>query len=709
MLCVPSMAKADLLYLNFGTATNYDGEATNKVSVSGTLTGDNPQTITTDAGTFLWEKAASQSSNTNVNTNHLRWYKGDILHITPAAGVTITKVRIKCTASNYCKNMGVSTGSITIATATPFINVWTGEANTEFTITASDAQVRCSWIEVEYTKVEGAVATPTIAMGENNTVVLSHADGADIYYTLDETTPSASSTKYEVPFTITGLTTVSAIAVKEGKSSAVVSKSVNLNTVGSIAEFIELASADAVKINAPVTAAYQNGINLYVKDANGDFLLVYGKIDGVTAQNGDVFASVTGTWSPYNGLPEMAVTAIGDKSAGTAVEPELIESIEETPGDRLSLYVVYNNVNIVKDASDDKGKTYTMTDENGDNLTLYNNFVASDNRYTPVEIPEGEGFNVYGFISTHKGTPQLQPVEVVGGQVMETVATPVFTPASGSALSVGDQITIECETEGAKIYFTTGNETPTADSQLYEGPLTFSEEVTINAIAVMDGMLDSEVVSATYTLYDPNARSAMYNFGDAAELVLPEGVAVPTVQSKVNENSVFNDKTFISGDISLLFTTTATSNNTYPQWWLGAKSLEARVYNGTTMTFAAATGKITSITFTKGGNSTSWTWPAANKLTITPAAGTLADQVWTAPEGGVQSVSFEFGASARIGTIEVAYAADTLAGIEGIGADNSDAPVEYFNLQGIRVSASNLTPGIYVRRQGSSVVKVLVK
>lgn len=700
------MAKADLLYLNFGTATNYDGEASaeSKVAVSGTLTGDNPQTITTDAGAFVWEKGAGQTNSTNVNANLLRWYQNDILHITPAAGVTITKLRIKCSSSSYGKvAMTVSTGSITDASAAPYVKVWTGEATSELTIKAG-AQIRCSWIEVEYTKVEGAVATPTIAMGENNTVVLSHAEGADIYYTLDETTPSEASTKYEAPFTITGLTTVSAIAVKDGKSSAVVTKSVNLNTVGSIAEFIELASADAVKINAPVTAAYQNGINLYVKDANGDFLLVYGKIDGVTAQNGDVFASVTGTWSPYNGLPEMAVTAIGDKSAGTAVEPELIESIEETPGDRLSLYVVYNNVNIVKDASDDKGKTYTMTDENGDNLTLYNNFVASDNRYTPVEIPEGEGFNVYGFISTHKGIPQLQPVEVIGGQVMETVATPVFTPASGSALSVGDQITIECETEGAKIYFTTGNETPTADSQLYEGPLTFSEEVTINAIAVMDGMLDSEVVSATYTLYDPNARSAMFDFTNPATLSpAPEVPTSSKTQIKLNEKN--NNNVFVSNAISLAFGDGTNENNSpviiYPTAAATKGNIEARIYQNNTMTFTGNQVKITKITFTQREGSTDWAG-----FTTTPEA-TVDGLEFTF--NNVGEVVFTSTKTSRFGTIEVAYAADTLAGIEGIGADNSDAPVEYFNLQGIRVSASNLTPGIYVRRQGSSVVKVLVK
>ena len=52
---------------------------------------------------------------------------------------------------------------------------------------------------------------------------------------------------------------------------------------------------------------------------------------------------------------------------------------------------------------------------------------------------------------------------------------------------------------------------------------------------------------------------------------------------------------------------------------------------------------------------------------------------------------------------------DGTAGIGDIDIDNSQAPVEFFNLQGIRVNADNLTPGVYIRRQGTDVRKVLVK
>lgn len=49
---------------------------------------------------------------------------------------------------------------------------------------------------------------------------------------------------------------------------------------------------------------------------------------------------------------------------------------------------------------------------------------------------------------------------------------------------------------------------------------------------------------------------------------------------------------------------------------------------------------------------------------------------------------------------------NVISGVEGVVADDENAPVEYFNLQGMRVAADQ--PGIYIRRQGSKVEKVSI-
>lgn len=83
----------------------------------------------------------------------------------------------------------------------------------------------------------------------------------------------------------------------------------------------------------------------------------------------------------------------------------------------------------------------------------------------------------------------------------ETVATPVFSVASGEVES-GTEVTITCTTEGAKVYYTTDGSEPTASSTEYTAAISIEADVTIKAIAVKDGMNDSAVASASYTLKD---------------------------------------------------------------------------------------------------------------------------------------------------------------------------------------------------------------
>lgn len=58
-------------------------------------------------------------------------------------------------------------------------------------------------------------------------------------------------------------------------------------------------------------------------------------------------------------------------------------------------------------------------------------------------------------------------------------------------------------------------------------------------------------------------------------------------------------------------------------------------------------------------------------------------------------------------TVNVKFTGES-QGIEEIGIDPADGPVEYYNLQGIRVAVDNLTPGFYIVRQGSKAAKILV-
>lgn len=80
-----------------------------------------------------------------------------------------------------------------------------------------------------------------------------------------------------------------------------------------------------------------------------------------------------------------------------------------------------------------------------------------------------------------------------------------------------------------------------------------------------------------------------------------------------------------------------------------------------------------------------------------------ADGLVTAVAAGEAVITADYAGSKAVCTVTV----EKQDGILGIEADNAE-PVEFYNLQGIRVSNPE-AGGIYIRRQGNNVTKVLVK
>ena len=72
------------------------------------------------------------------------------------------------------------------------------------------------------------VAAPTFSgetqFTESTQVTMSGPDGASIFYTVDGSTPTDQSLEYEEPITLSATTTVKAIAIKDGVSSSVTSR-----------------------------------------------------------------------------------------------------------------------------------------------------------------------------------------------------------------------------------------------------------------------------------------------------------------------------------------------------------------------------------------------------------------------------------------------------------------------------------------------------
>ena len=97
----------------------------------------------------------------------------------------------------------------------------------------------------------------------------------------------------------------------------------------------------------------------------------------------------------------------------------------------------------------------------------------------------------------------INPERLLVGKLYQApgkVATPTISPASWTE---GASITVElaCATDGATIHYTTNGDAPTSESTAYNSTnkITLSASATVKAIAVKDGMTNSDVATKSYT------------------------------------------------------------------------------------------------------------------------------------------------------------------------------------------------------------------
>lgn len=571
--------------------------------------------------------------------------------------------------------------------------------------------------------VAGAVDAPAITCADNMVIITADA-GCEIYYTTDGTEPNTSSAKYNSPFSITAKTTVKAIAVKDGKTSPTTTK--ECDYIGNYDGFTSFAAAGAGTqgtVDGPITAYYQNGQNLYVYDSKNKGMLLFGTTETYT--NGDVFESVTGTYTEYGTgkVPEITNYTLGAKSTGSAVSPEDGPSLDEISSneDWRYKYVKIYDVNITSLS----GSNFTIVDSSDETLTLpgYNKF--------KITVSEGEGFTIEGIVDIFNGNPQIYPISISGGTVYDVVETPVFTPESGATLNIGDEITIACATEGASIHYTTDGSEPTAVSEPYTGAaiLFTGGTFTVKAIAVKDGMADSDVATATYTEYVEGEETATFNFttlDDYNAMTSIPQEAAPAVNEvygiSTTDNTSGNEaEIFIAGTFKMTFA--KAEGTTLPRWFNANNGgLQCRTYKGNIINISSTDSHsfIKGIEITAPNGTTSfggYDLVPTDKDGVAQTSSTIftsaTKTTWTAAEGAyipTVTLTNRTTNNTYFTTIKVTYIVDNnVNAIDGIESDDENAPVEYFNLQGIRVNGDNLGTGIYIRRQGSKTTKVLIQ
>ena len=143
-----------------------------------------------------------------------------------------------------------------------------------------------------------------------------------------------------------------------------------------------------------------------------------------------------------------------------------------------------------------------QTSEEGALIPNYTGFVITNGTTTNRGIAKNSNNKFGAYATSNMNNPDYNfylDLFVYGGSVTPTVATPVFSMASGTYYET-IEVEITCATEGATIYYTTDGSDPTEDSEIYEEPIVVESDMTIKAIAMMEGYDNSGIATASYVI-----------------------------------------------------------------------------------------------------------------------------------------------------------------------------------------------------------------
>ena len=535
----------------------------------------------------------------------------------------------------------------------------------------------------------------------------------------------------------------------------------------SLAEWMQAKPAADEAINAALTVLYQNGKDLFVKQAD-----TYGFVYGDIAQeytNGQVIAAgATGHYEEYNGMPEIIPVAstFAKGYDGAPEAPQLITGDKVTDANLLH----YVRLESAKVEATETDRQFTVTAD-GATFTLWNRWSK-----TVTNVAAADDADIYGFIGKTKigdnievvlfptrfedngGTPvnpgdntatfdftqpgSLSPAQSMPGAGADNaVDVNGVTFTSGVITLVNDKGTnntsprLYKSKEESEVELRVYNGGSTTISSTNGASITRIEFVTAypanydnsnaDSGSLADAVWTGDATSVTFSWakdsqgkYSPSMQKVIVTYGEGGEpgpvqpteetatynFQDPTTLSDPFEAPASGEGIELDGRTFTAGKTSITLSR-GTNDKNAPRVFTSSKNVtDLRFYGDNTATIAGTGVTLKRIEFVCQYTS--------NFENSTASTGTLTDNIWT---GEAASVDFHFLKSNpnSSGTtfnpsctaIKVTYV--TSSGIEEVVTIDT-TPVEYYNLQGVRLEEP--APGqIVIRRQGNKVEKILVK
>lgn len=370
---------------------------------------------------------------------------------------------VTCGASGANFDVTVSVNGVTMIPDT--VNVTATVNDTiEFTALPATGEIKISYVNhgkaiylnqilLGY-EIPAAVEAPHFSVAEGSlfnptkVAISTLTEDASIYYTLDGTEPTDTSTLYTDSILVSATTTIKAIAVKDGVSSEVSTVTYNFPIeVANIAAFLAAKEQNIASIiTGDVTVIFQNGGNTFVKDESG-YILIYGDLGYHELVNGDVLSRVCGVYAIYNGVHELVPAqdyTLAEPTKGTEVAPEVRTIASITEAD-VNVYVALNGVSPVADVTFTEGTqtNVTLTENSNADATIV---ARSTFKQIAGTFTANSSVDVAGIVSLYKGAPQISIISINN--------TPTHTAVENASVNAniytfGNDILVETEAGNA--------------------------------------------------------------------------------------------------------------------------------------------------------------------------------------------------------------------------------------------------------------------